>query len=263
LQAQEFDFERAVEQEVDEDALLKEIDRQPSFGLYKENYFITGIPLDRKISKHSADAKFQISIRQRLSKTVLPYNTLLMLTYTQKSFWDIYAKSSPFADNNYNPGLALTKPLIYKNRLRGVAIVAVEHESNGQGDSLLSRSWNYLTVTGGYFLNPYISLQAKVWAGWSDGENKDLHKYRGYGLIAVNYCDLKDRFLASATINPRNKFGRFNTQLELSLKLSRKSNQYLFLQWYQGYGESFLEYNKYSSMLRFGICIRPPLRNLY
>jgi alkylhydroperoxidase/carboxymuconolactone decarboxylase family protein YurZ len=35
-----------------------------------------------------------------------------MLTYTQKSFWDIYQDSYPFADNNYNPGLALAKPIV-------------------------------------------------------------------------------------------------------------------------------------------------------
>ena len=44
---------------------------------------------------------------------------------------------------------------------------------------------------------------------------------------------------------------------------SSKSNQYLFIQWYNGYGESLLDYNKYSSMVRAGICIKPPLRNLY
>ena len=64
-------------------------------------------------------------------------------------------------------------------------------------------------------------------------------------------------------INPRKKFGDFNMQLELNFKLNSKSNQYLLVQWYQGYGDSLLDYNKYSSMIRVGICIKPPLRNLY
>ena len=74
-------------------------------------------PTNRKIDKHSADAKFQISIRQRLTKSILPFKTFLYLTYTQRSFWDIYGKSSPFLDNNFNPGLSLSKALIYRNQL--------------------------------------------------------------------------------------------------------------------------------------------------
>lgn len=256
---------------VSEEQLLRLFDRQPSFAMYKDNYFITGIPTNKAITKYTANAKFQISIRQRVSKTILPFNTSLMLTYTQKSFWNIYAKSSPFKDNNYNPGLAFVRPLVYKNQLRGSAVVALEHESNGK-DSLDSRGWNYLTWTGIYFFNASLTLQVKMWAGFldhgdseldGDGGNPDLFKYRGYGLIALNYRSRDDNFWASAIINPRRKLGNFNTQLELNIRFHRVANQYFFIQWYNGYGESLLDYNQYTSMLRVGLCIKPPLRNLY
>jgi phospholipase A1 len=133
----------------DFDNTLKLIDRQPSFSMYKDNYVITGVPLNRGINKYTADIKFQLSIRQRLTKAVLPYNTFLMLTYTQKSFWDVYVKSSPFKDNNYNPGLSLVKPVIYRNHLYGVATLAFEHESNGK-ERLDSRGWNYFVLSGLY-----------------------------------------------------------------------------------------------------------------
>lgn len=93
-------FTKSMYLEINEQQVLDLLDRQPSFGMYKDNYFTTGIPINKKIDQYSADAKFQISIRQRLTKTVLPFNSLLMLTYTQKSFWDIYQDSYPFADNN-------------------------------------------------------------------------------------------------------------------------------------------------------------------
>jgi phospholipase A1 len=254
----------------DFDKILELIDNLPSFGMYRDNYVISGFPVNEKITKYSADIKFQISVRQRLTKTVLPYNTFLMLTYTQKSFWDVYAKSSPFRDSNYNPGLSLIKPVIYKNQLRGMAAIAFEHESNGK-DSLESRGWNYFVLSGHYFFNAYFSVQPKIWAGWLDrgddglegGGNTDLYKYRGYGLIAFNYRSLNDKFGVSAIINPRNKFKNFNTQIELNFKLNFKANQYFFIQWYNGYGESLLEYNKYTSMIRAGICIKPPLKNVY
>jgi len=256
-------YAKSMYLEVDEKEVLNLINRQPSFAMYKDNYFITGIPTNQKISKYTADAKFQLSIRQRLTKSVLPFNSLLMLTYTQKSFWNIYQKSSPFADNNYNPGLALAKPVILHNKLEGIGILAFEHESNGIGDSLESRSWNYFVLTGTYFYNLYFTFQAKIWAGWADSENADLFNYRGYGLIAINYRSLSDRIWITAIINPRKSFEGINTQLELSLKLTPKANQYLFLQWYNGYGESLLEYNQFSSMVRIGICVKPPLRNMF
>ena len=263
LDTGKIDFTKAMYLEIDEDGLLNLLDRQPSFAMYKDNYFITGIPMNKKVSKYTADAKFQLSIRQRLTKSVLPFNSLLMLTYTQKSFWNIYQKSSPFFDNDYNPGLAIAKPIIFKNKLEGIGILAFEHESNGKSDSLESRSWNYFVFTGTYFYNLYFSVQAKIWAACAVSDNEDLLDYRGYGLIAINYRNINDQLWITAVINPRKKFNNFNTQLELNLKLSSKANQYLFVQWYNGYGESLLEYKKYTSMLRVGICIKPPLRNLY
>ncbi len=104
-------------------------------------------------------------------------------------------------------------------------------------------------------------FQAKIWYGWLEPETSDLFKYKGYGLLALNYRSFNDRFGTSLVINPSQ--AALNTQLELTFKPNKKANQYLFLQWYQGYAESLLEYNQYTSMIRLGICIRPPMRNLY
>lgn len=255
-------FTKPMYLEISEDEILDLLDRQPNFGLYKDNYIITGVSTNKKITEHTADARFQLSVRHRLTKTVLPFNTFLMLTYTQKSFWDIYKKSFPFADSNYNPGLAIVKPVIYNNQLRGMVNFAIEHESNGK-DSTDSRSWNCFILSGSYFFNNCLSAQAKIWVGWYGDENKDLYKYRGYGMIALNYRTTNDRIWVSAIVNPRTKFGNVNTQLEFNLKLSKTANQYLFAQWYNGYGESLLEYDKYTSMVRVGIAIKPPMRNFY
>jgi phospholipase A1 len=202
---------------------------------------------------------------------VLPFNSFLLLTYTQKSFWDIYKKSLPFKDSNYNPGLAWVKPVINRDQLKGVVVMSLEHESNGK-DSLDSRGWNFIALSGVYFFNASFSFQAKLWAGVldqgeteadGDGGNPDLFKYRGYGLIALNYRSLNDKFRVSAMLNPRGEFGKFNMQLEFAYRPRAIANQYFFVQWYNGYGENLLDYNRFTSMLRMGICIKPPLRNFY
>ncbi|HUX54816.1 MAG TPA: phospholipase A [Williamwhitmania sp.] len=248
--------------QISEDQIIRLFDKQPSFGMYKDNYVVSGIPTNTKIDNHTADAKFQFSIRQRLTKSVLPLQTFLMLIYTQKSFWNVYEDSSPFADNNYNPGLLLVKPIIQNNELKGIGTFSIEHESNGR-DSIFSRAWNYVAFSGVYFFNAEISLQTKIWYGLLAPENSDLFNYRGYGFFAINYRSENDKFWFSAIINPNANFSNINTQVELNYKPSYNANQYLFVQWYNGYGESLLDYKEYGSMIRFGICIKPPMRNFY
>lgn len=49
----------------------------PPFGIYKDNYFVTGSSFSGgKLTKNNSDAKFQISIRHRLIKGVLPFHNL-------------------------------------------------------------------------------------------------------------------------------------------------------------------------------------------
>jgi len=209
LNAGQIRYNKPVYLQISEEEILDLFDRQPSFGIYKDNYIISGIPTNKTINKHTSDIKFQISVRQKITKTNLPFNTFLMLTYTQKSFWNVFDKSSPFKDSNYNPGLIIGKPLINKNGLIGAVSIALEHESNGK-DSLDSRGWNYAVLSGMYFFNSCFSVQGKLWAGFLDqgepelegGGNPDLYKYRGYGLIAFNYRSLNDKLWVSAIINP-------------------------------------------------------------
>ena len=147
--------------EITDDEIRDKIDSLPAFGIYKDNYFITGIPLNTTINKTTADVKFQISIRHRLTNSELPFNTFLYFTYTQKSFWDIYLKSSPFRDNNYNPGIGLGRYAIKDSRLVGGAFLQVEHESNGRSDSA-SRSVNYVSLIGKYFFNESVYFRIKA-----------------------------------------------------------------------------------------------------
>ena len=235
---------------------------EPNFGIYHDNYFITGIPTDRRIDKNTANAKFQISIRQILFKDLLPHDIMFMLTYTQKSFWDIYRTSFPFTDNNYNPGLCAVMPVTQDGRLISNIVVGFEHESNGR-DSIESRSINYFFISGSYYYD-HFSAQVKLWSGWIDKEgNPNYFRYKGYGLIAVNYRTANDRFRFSAAVNPRDSFRAFNTQLEASLQLRKYTNQYTFIQWYQGCAEGMLNYTQYNSMVRVGICIKPAFFNHY
>lgn len=249
--------------EISEDELLRMADKLPSFAVYKDTYFVSGVPLNEEITNESADATFQISIRQRLTKSVLPFKTFAYLTYTQKSFWDIYAESSPFRDTNYNPGIGLGKYLFYNSKLVGAAFAQLRHESNGRdGDD--SRSWNYLSLSMKYYFNTKLNIAVELWAPYVDGgNNKDLLDYKGLGYISFNYMSDKSKWWLAADINPRRGFINMNTTLTAGFRISERSNQYLFARFYQGYGESLLDYNKYTMNVRVGICIKPDFYNVF
>ena len=51
----------------------------------------------------------------------------------------------------------------------------------------------------------------------------------------------------------------YNSIWEINYRLFKKENQFLFLQYYNGYGENLLDYNKFHSRLRVGIVIKPAL----
>ena len=58
---------------------------------------------------------------------------------------------------------------------------------------------------------------------------------------------------------PRHRFGSCNTIVDLSYRIFKRDNQFLFLQYYNGFGEGLLEYNKFHSQLRIGLLIKPKL----
>lgn len=246
-----------------EKEILDAIDKIPPFGIYKDNFFITGIPLNQKIMNNTADAMFQISIRHRLTKSILPFGTFAYLTYTQKSFWNIYAESSPFRDTNYNPGVGLAKVILHKNRLLGVAFMQIKHESNGR-EKEESRSWNYLSLAAKYYINTQFNISGEFWIPYVDGDNnKDLLDYKGLGQINVSLTDARQKWWLEMQLNQRKGFGNINTIASIAFKVSKSSNQYLFLRFQDGYGDSLLDYNKYSMNVRIGMCIKPDFYSIY
>lgn len=245
------------------DSVRAELDKMPYFTLFKDNYFIGGTTIGHKPTAENSDVKFQLSIAQRLTKSKLPFDTYLFLQYTQKAFWNVFQKSLPMKDLNFNPGIGLGHLIIYKNKYIGKGFLMFEHESNGK-DSTLSRSWNKITLAIAIVLNKNWETQFSIWAPIVDGKyNQDLLKYKGIFQVAVNYRTDNKRFNCGVILTKRKTWFSFNTQIELSYKFNNNENQYLFLQYYNGYGEGLLEYNQFKSMLRIGIVIKPSDFSIY
>lgn len=248
----------------DTDSLRREFDNGPYFGLYKDNYFIFGTAVGQTPTDKNTNVKFQISVSQRLTKSTLPWRTYLYLFYTQKCFWNVCEESFPMTDLNFNPGIGLAKPLFVKDRFIGKVMMVLEHESNGRdGDE--SRSWNRITFGSNIMIDPNFMVYGKVWIPIVDGENnRDILDYCGIYQIGTSVMSPNRKFGASVNLVKRRGWNlNYNTTIEFSYRFNNNQNQYLFMQYYNGYGEGLLEYNKFHTELRVGIVIKPRLFSDY
>lgn len=240
------------------DSLKHELDYGPYFGLYKDNYFVVGTSLGHKPTKTNSDVKFQISISQRLTKATLPWDTYIFLMYTQKTMWNVFEKSMPMRDLNFNPGIGWAKPFFCKDRYVGKMTLLIEHESNGR-DGVQSRSWNKVSLCGSVMVDPMLMVHGKVWIPIVDGENnRDILSYSGIWQAGFSITTPDKKFGWAATFVKRRGWNlNFNTILEFNWRVHKQTNQYFFVQYYNGYGECLLDYNQFHSRLRAGIVIKP------
>lgn len=248
---------------LDVDSVRNDFEHQSYFGLYKDNYFIFG-PSLKHPNNTNTNIKFQISVAQRLTKSVLPWGTYLYLFYTQKCFWNVLENSMPMTDLNFNPGIGLTKPLYVKDRFIGKLTFMIEHESNGR-DSIQSRSWNKISLAGNIMIDKCLMVHGKVWIPIVDGENnRDILHYCGIYQTGIQVFSPNQRFSGSVILTRRlGGLFDYNTVIELSYRIFKRDNQFLFLQYYNGYGEGLLDYKQYHNQLRIGIVIKPKFFSEY
>jgi phospholipase A1 len=247
----------AIRPEINADSVRAVVEHAPFFSLYKDNYLIGGIPVGDKMTAANSNVKFQLSIRQKLTRSKLPFDTYLYIQFTQKTIWNVLEESLPIHDMNFNPGIGFGHLIIQKNQYIGNAYLMIEHESNGK-DGELSRSWNKVSFGGNMQISKTMDMQFKTWIPIIDGENnRDILRYNGLALGALNYRAPNQRFNATVVATWRSKSFSFNTQWEVSYKVNNNENQYMFLQYYNCYGENLLDYNKYRSIVRIGFVIKP------
>lgn len=233
---------------------------QPYFSIHKDNYFITGVPTNTTINRNTANAKYQISFKQILTRSKLPWDTYLFLTYTQKSFWNIYKESFPFSDINFNPSIAVGKAIYDKDkRLKGIVNFSFEHESNGR-DSIFSRTWNRLSLEYTTNVSKNTIGRFKVWLPFSYKEgNPDLLEYTGLGQINLSHIVKHDKLFFDLRIRKGLNLdfkGSLRTRVYFNPFDNNISNQYLMLEWFVGQGEGLLNYAQSQSMVRIGYVIR-------
>ncbi len=231
---------------------------------YKDNYFITGFT-------RAVEAKFQFSAKFDLWPNRGP--SAVYFAYSQKSLWNMYLRSSPFAETNYNPELFYT---FYHHEGRyqpppGCAFfherAGAVHESNGL-DGTTSRGWDRIYIESRYDCHAanglFASATLEVWVPFFDSNNPDIVHYLGYGELSLDVGGDRgagwfDQWEVTVT-------GRKGTSASISLGSVQidgrwrpptgnawRFTPFLYAQLFTGYGETLLSYDREVSAFRIGI----------
>jgi outer membrane phospholipase A len=230
---------------------------------YEPFYFIAGTK--------SPNAKIQISFAYQLLynegglATNVPALKGFHIAYTQSSLWDWNAPSAPFYDTSYKPEFFYSWERIVSGQptnwvqldLQG----GLKHESNGKGGAD-SRSLNIAyfrpTLVLGRDDGLQLALQPRTWVYLGDlSGNPDIADYRGYvDLRAI--LGWKRGLQLSALGRMGQDANHGSLQLDLTYPTMRffgSFSLYLDVQYFTGYGESLLGYNKKSDELRVGFSL--------
>ena len=206
------------------------------------------------------EVAFQLSFKVKLWTDILGQKADLWAAYTQRSFWQFYnfEDSSPFRETNYEPEFLLNLRTDYPLLgLRGRFInVGFNHQSNGQSEPL-SRSWNRIVANAG-FERGNFSLLLKAWyripEAVADDDNPHIEDYLGYGEVWAYYFWKGNRFGIMLRNNLDFQANRGAVQLEWSFPIVERVSGYL--QYYNGYGESLLDYNHRVNRIGIGFILK-------
>ncbi len=231
---------------------------------YEPLYFLYG-PEPR-------NARFQFSLKYRILDTAEPPETEgrvlrgLFFGYTQTSLWDLESASKPFEDTSYKPELFYLRQDLPISPGAGIKRVdfqtGVQHESNGRAGPE-SRSLNIAyvrpTLVFGDPEQYHFTVSAKLWTYIGDlSENPDIYRYRGYFDLYADYGSFDGWKLASI-FRKGTEGSNGSVQLDLTYPLNRSILRsldfFLHAQFFSGYGETLLNYDRYDTRFRIGFSV--------
>lgn len=242
--------------------------------IFRPNYFIAGLPVDRVPDRDNCNVKFQVSLKMNLFRNVgKNKNWDIFAGYTQISVWNLFAESSPFYDNTYIPGFYVYHPMRNKTgEVTNSVLFGFEHRSNGR-DGDLSRSINYLFCSYTHYFPCNLMLQATGRFGYgyvAEGKGFDMFtQFQGFATLSGAWTTRKRDFEAMLSVTPLFGPTVANVTAEFAYRVSEKlGNPYVFLQFHYGYDEAqrdCISDFRPVPMLRFGVTFTPHnlMRSLY
>ena len=223
--------------------------------VFQEQYSNPTIDLD------DTEVQFQVSLKFPLAVDLFDKNIDIYAAYTNRSFWQLFNDdiSSPFRDTNHEPeAWVQIRPdwevLGFKNAVNQFGFV---HQSNGQG-GVLSRSWNRLFANFIFEKNS-LAVRLKPWIrieeDKEDDDNPDIEDYLGYGEISAAYKWEGHTFDVMVRNLFESSFEKGTVQLSWSFPLGNYEHFRGYVQYFNGYGQSLIDYDRNVNSLGVGISL--------
>ncbi|WP_088330558.1 phospholipase A [Lacimicrobium sp. SS2-24] len=211
------------------------------------------------------EAKFQISIKMPVHLVNREESTEgLYFGFTAMSLWQVYNSeiSKPFRETNYEPELFYnfeTKLKILGYRFN-LAQIGINHQSNGQ-NQLRSRSWNRLY--GSLLFSDETSFYyLKAWYRFKEDEkedpldpqgddNPDITHYLGH--FELGYGTRLGNFNLITLLRNNFKTSDNKGSIEVNLSYPISDRYEILLQYFNGYGDSLIDYNRHQQRISLGV----------
>jgi len=211
-------------------ALYREINGDPDFQL------------------DDVEVKFQLSLKVPLAKGLIGNTGDLYAAFTNRSFWQAYNtnNSSPFRESNYQPEawMRFYSGLDFWGVRNVVNDIGIVHQSNGRGGTL-SRSWNRIYARF-VFERDNLAFAFQPWYRIKEDENKDnnpdIEDYMGNFEFTSAYKKNRQEFSLMLRNNLKSDNNRGAAQLDWSFPIHNRMKGYV--QWFNGYGESLIDYDR-------------------
>jgi phospholipase A1 len=206
------------------------------------------------------ETELQLSFKIKGMEGVFGHDNVdLWFGYTSTSFWQAYntSISAPFRETNYEPEMMLVFRTNYSlGGFRGRFInLGLAHQSNGRSEGL-SRSWNRVYTQFG-FERDNLALLIRPWVRLpeSDGDddNPDIEDYMGHGDVLAVYRKGRNAYSLLLRNNLRTSDNRGALKLNWSFPLVGRLKGYV--QYFNGYGESLIDYNYKQQSFGFGVSL--------
>jgi phospholipase A1 len=203
------------------------------------------------------EAVLQVSVKFPLWRRVLKTNNDILFSYTSKSWFQAYnsALSKPFRETNYEPEIFWRHyggPDLPLGIQIGGWDIGWNHQSNGRSEPL-SRSWDRLMGRMALDITPRLSVALRAWYRFPESEdeddNPDIHQYMGYGDVRAIWTPGRNTFTAMLRPGTRKHGFEFTWSYPLTRHLR------LYTQYYNGYGESLIDYDRKVERIGIGFAI--------
>lgn len=214
-----------------------------------------------------AEVQFQLSLKVLVLENLIGDNGHLSFAYTNRSYWQAYNRdiSAAFRETVHEPELIFTlendwEPFGLRNSANQFIL---NHQSNGR-DGALSRSWNRILLNSIWEKDNFV-FSFMPWYRLTEDkkkdpldakgdDNPDIQRYLGHFELRGVY--LVEHGQTFSVMFRNNLRGDNKSGLELAYSFPIGDSKLKgYVKYFNGYGESLIDYNHHLQSLGIGFLI--------